>query len=333
MYGANLDSDRAVTDPSQWATQIRQNFFPLSLTPSPRMPFAAEAAMASYGRCRVAQIRTSAHTASVGSQTCKNLARRYVKIIWQLDGQARFEQGAHDAVIPAGYFMIYEASRPYRIQMDTESRFVAMLSEVADHDTLLGLSQRLGGQPMPTTGAAAVALVNLQMMVSEAGQMTPRSRFTILDTVTTLLGEHGECMREADRAVRWRNNDALLREAHHHIYLNIGDSDLSPDRIAKALNVCRRTLYHAFASVGESPQAMIQRVRLERCRELLSQKESEDISITRLALQFGFSDPAYFTRLFRQKFGEPPSQYRAMVMREATSRSQRQVESNLVVDL
>lgn len=53
----------------------------------------------------------------------------------------------------------------------------------------------------------------------------------------------------------------------------------------------------------------MQRLRLERCRELLGRTPA--LSITEIALDHGFSDPAYFARLFRRRFGITPSQCRA----------------------
>ena len=316
MYNPDSNPGTDVQDAFQLTAQIRQHFFPLNLMPDGTTPFVAKVAIAGHSRCRVARVQVSAHTVSIGRQICDSLTHRYVKVIWQLDGFARFEQGPHDAVIAPGHFLLYEASRPYLIQADAQSTFVTMLCEVAGHDNLLALAQRANAQSMPTEGGAAVALATVHAMLEEAGRTNPRSRFTALDTVTALLAEHVEFSDGTAQAARWRVNEKLLRDAQRHIHRHMGDSALSPDHIASVLNVCRRTLFRAFETIGESPQAMIQRLRLERCREFLSQRGAEHVSITQLALQFGFSDPAYFTRLFRQKFGMPPSQYRAMALSE-----------------
>ncbi|CAB3750784.1 hypothetical protein B7G54_05780 [Burkholderia puraquae] len=94
------------------------------------------------------------------------------------------------------------------------------------------------------------------------------------------------------------------------------DRELSPDCIAAAMKVCGRTLYQAFESIGERPQAMIRRLLLEKCHEVLSQAGADGASITRLALQSGFSDPAHFARLFRRRFGVTPPQCRDAAMQD-----------------
>ena len=66
----------------------------------------------------------------------------------------------------------------------------------------------------------------------------------------------------------------------------------------------------AVTAWGETPHARVQRVRLERVRELLS---TTDDTITAIAEQCGFGNPFYLTRAFRQRYGEPPSSSRARV--------------------
>lgn len=65
-------------------------------------------------------------------------------------------------------------------------------------------------------------------------------------------------------------------------------------------------LYRALC--GESVAAMVLRLRLERAAGALVY--SKDRSITDLALTYGFSSGANFTKAFTKHFGCPPSAYR-----------------------
>ena len=137
---------------------------------------------------------------------------------------------------------------------------------MADHDALLALARQAIGRAMPTTGGAAVALASLQAMIAEGRRMNPRSRFGVLELVATLLAETIDFADGTAPASRRKIRETLLRDARQYIHRHLDDGELSPDRIAAALKVCRRTLYQAFESIGERPQAMIQRLRLEKCR-------------------------------------------------------------------
>ena len=56
-----------------------------------------------------------------------------------------------------------------------------------------------------------------------------------------------------------------------------------------------------------SPLEMHIRLRMQRASELL---ESTDHTVAEIGGALGYDDPLYFSRLFRQKIGQPPSHYR-----------------------
>ena len=53
--------------------------------------------------------------------------------------------------------------------------------------------------------------------------------------------------------------------------------------------------------------------RTEPCRLALADPKLADRSITEIALAFGFSNPAHFSRVFRSHSGVSPSAYRHAV--------------------
>jgi AraC-like DNA-binding protein len=167
---------------------------------------------------------------------------------------------------------------------------------------------------MRTEGGAAVALAALSAVRAEGDRLAPQSLGSMADFVASLLSQELQFSDGGNAASRRRVQGALLSEARQYVRQHLDRHDLSPDQIAAAIHVSRRTLYHAFELAGETPQAMVQRLRLERCRDVLSHAGGQGPSITQLALEFGFADPAYFTRVFRQRFGSTPSQYRAQAL-------------------
>ncbi len=59
---------------------------------------------------------------------------------------------------------------------------------------------------------------------------------------------------------------------------------------------------------GESPNRYINNQKLDFCaKELIL---NEKITIEEISLNYGFSDYRYFTRKFKERYGEPPRQYR-----------------------
>ncbi|MGE6340712.1 helix-turn-helix domain-containing protein, partial [Acidovorax sp. NPDC077664] len=84
-------------------------------------------------------------------------------------------------------------------------------------------------------------------------------------------------------------------------------------RLAKAacsLNCSKRHLYNAVADDEETLAAMIQRRRLEACLRDLRSSAQAQRSVTDIALSWGFSNSAHFSRVFRTHVGCSPSEYR-----------------------
>ncbi len=93
------------------------------------------------------------------------------------------------------------------------------------------------------------------------------------------------------------------------IEARLADPDLKTGAIAAELGISLRTVQNIFAAMGTTPSAHIQDRRLQRAADLLA--GSRPMSITEVAFAAGFNDSAYFTRCFRQRFGETPSHWRA----------------------
>ena len=101
-----------------------------------------------------------------------------------------------------------------------------------------------------------------------------------------------------------------LPDAQRYVLDHIGDASLTPERLASALNVSRRTLYAGFHTHGLTPASFILETRLERCRTTLADPAHHNHTITQIALDHGFCDGAHFSRLFKARYGMTPRQWR-----------------------
>ncbi|WP_371320965.1 helix-turn-helix domain-containing protein [Metapseudomonas otitidis] len=86
--------------------------------------------------------------------------------------------------------------------------------------------------------------------------------------------------------------------------------ELCPAFIAQRLSVSQRSLYRAFEQGGSSLCKMIKATRIARSADDLANPRQAHQSITSISMRWGFSDAAYFCRVFKQHFGMSPSEYR-----------------------
>jgi AraC-like DNA-binding protein len=61
------------------------------------------------------------------------------------------------------------------------------------------------------------------------------------------------------------------------------------------------------ALTGRSVAIHIRGIRLQKSRELL---QNSEFTISEVAYDCGFTDPAYFSRTFSKEFGRAPSSFR-----------------------
>lgn len=99
-----------------------------------------------------------------------------------------------------------------------------------------------------------------------------------------------------------------LGEAKALIERRLGDPDLDPRAIARALGVSVRTLHAWFHVDGRSVSRWVLHRRLARARDDL--RNDRVCSITQIAFRWGFNDAAYFSRAFRRVYGVSPSAWR-----------------------
>lgn len=85
---------------------------------------------------------------------------------------------------------------------------------------------------------------------------------------------------------------------------NLGDSEFNVERIGDEIGLSRVQLYRKVkALTGHSPVEMLRKARLMRARHLLRTTEK---SVSEVAYSVGFSTPSYFSKCYKDEFGENP---------------------------
>lgn len=88
---------------------------------------------------------------------------------------------------------------------------------------------------------------------------------------------------------------------------NYADEDLSVPNFSEALGYSKSRLYRSLKSLtGKSPNRFLREYRLRKALEMLRRKDN---SISEVAYETGFNNPAYFSKCFSETFGILPSKY------------------------
>jgi AraC-like DNA-binding protein len=134
----------------------------------------------------------------------------------------------------------------------------------------------------------------------------PRLGKVVLDLLSLAASRALDREPQVDLAGR---RTALSLAARREIETSLGSPKLSVAALCRRLDVSRSTLHRLFEADG-GVQAYIRERRLEAARFLLDDGRNAE-PIYAIAERLGFSDAAHLSRLFRQRYGLPPSEYRS----------------------
>ncbi|QZE14579.1 response regulator [Halosquirtibacter laminarini] len=99
----------------------------------------------------------------------------------------------------------------------------------------------------------------------------------------------------------------FVKQAEQMILENIMEEDFSVEKLGRELAYSRMQLYRKMKSItGLSPNEFIRNYRLKQAAANLQKGEQ---SITEVLYQVGFSNKSYFTKCFKEFYGETPKEY------------------------
>ena len=152
------------------------------------------------------------------------------------------------------------------------------------------------------------------------GRFLTKTFFALFEQLPSLQKDEGRAMAEgfcgllnglltprSSSEVDSRRLRAERRvEMHSYIDRHLGDMDLGVEHLVGVFGASRASIYRDFAEAGGVARFITNR-RLDRIfHQLLSASPARGL-VQEVARRWGFDDTGHFSRLFRQRFGTPPS--------------------------
>lgn len=138
------------------------------------------------------------------------------------------------------------------------------------------------------------------------------------DYITSLLAQsdtlsEGLRLRAQEHLLDLITDGAPLASMHNQvpcvrtfIRTHLADPKISPAMAAETMGVSVRTIHIWMARTGTSFADYVREQRLERCLEDLLSAQTRALTITEIALRWGFTSSSTFSRQFHERFGMPP---------------------------
>ncbi len=102
-------------------------------------------------------------------------------------------------------------------------------------------------------------------------------------------------------------DDAFLKRATSLILDHLDEAEFGNEELAQKMNMSESSLNRKMKALTDKTLSLfIRSVRLQQGKILL---QTTDKNISEIAYAVGFTDPAYFSRIFSQEFGAAPSKF------------------------
>ena len=103
-------------------------------------------------------------------------------------------------------------------------------------------------------------------------------------------------------------DDVFIQRIMTFIEDNIENTELTIDEIAMHIGFSRSAFFKKLKSLtGLAPVEFLKEVRIQRAAQLI---ETGEYNFSEITYMVGISDPRYFSRCFKQKFGMSPREYK-----------------------
>ncbi len=300
----------SLLDFSQFRTAVNDSFVPLQVTSDHPDPFAGRIRHAERDGVHLSLVEATAHQVERTPALIAAQQRHCVKVGMQLNGRGILVQDGRETLLEPGSLSIYDTSRPYSLAFDGPFRNVVVMIPADRIELPLDAVSHLTAAPLHRAGGAASLVTGfLHSLAADPGTITgPVGSRIARSTVELIVALLSQELAHAPAAADPRRQ--LFEEVLLYIEEHLRESDLDPAHIAAAHFISPRLLHALFQENGRTVSTWVRRRRLEQCRVRLADPALAHRSVMSIATDWGFTDPAHFSRVYRAEFGCSPSSTR-----------------------
>jgi len=228
-----------------------------------------------------------------------------------LSGRVSIQQADSNYVLEPGHLALMSGGLPYTIKYEVPSR--RLIVRIPDHvfrERLLSCNQNVVIGSLPNEGLGRIVNELLKSVAFEAQTLSITEQYTLTQSLLELTGALTRSSIKSHKLKPASKQSALLNRIYAYLEENFMDSDLTPEKVAKANRISTRYLHSLFSQSGTTLLKWVWERRLRAARNDLLDPSQVQSRISEIAFRRGFSDSAHFSRSFRNRFGISPTELR-----------------------
>lgn len=227
-------------------------------------------------------------------------------------------QAGREAELAGGDLTVIATADTYQYQQSTPNSLITLRVDGAMMRERIPMIDDLVAQPCDGRAPLVRVFVDFaHSLIRQRDELDPESAGAmaphLLDLLALALTAPVDARKSNESSVRL----AHLRRIMRAIENRLDDEALGPGTLAAELGLSERYIQKMFAERGETLSGVIRARRIATAQRRLLDPTRRGLSIASIAFSVGFSDPAHFSRAFRNVTGLSPSEYRSDRQMEA----------------
>jgi AraC-like DNA-binding protein len=263
-----------------------------------------------------AEIASCTQRLSHGAAEVRRSPSEEVFVNLQLAGTCRGEQDGRQCVVRPGEFALFDTTHPYTLEFEESGagRPWHVLSFRIPRDRVIELipaNTRFTARTIAdASGPGAVAANMMKTLWATSPDLGPSTRTTLDNACTQVIADALSTFAPSAPLDRAGADDALRVTARRFIVEHLSGGTIPAEAAARHIGVSVRRLHQLFAAEGTTFGSVVRETRLREVARSLT-NEADTRPLADIAAAWGFYDGPHLSRLFRERFGCTPSEYRA----------------------
>lgn len=221
-----------------------------------------------------------------------------------------FSQNGRSLSCPPGHFIVQQGDAPYQFGYKSLNNMWVFKVPGESMKTHVRRAERYSQHCLSAQKGIGRAFVEFLMICSQrVKECNVESQNLLFEQALSMLSL---VLKQDDRVLL--SDQSNLKTAHlarieRYVSANLGDPELTPEKIANFCDISLRYLHKLFSGSGYTVSEWVRVQRLEAAHREL-EYIPDGINIGEVAYRWGFSDHSQFSRVFRQQFGYSAREFR-----------------------
>jgi AraC family transcriptional activator of tynA and feaB len=263
----------------------------------------AKAIAYSSTRLRLVHLRSSTFTMSLMSGQPAPTCKKQFIVTFQAQGTSIVRQDGREAKAVPGSLFVVDAARPFEVRASVGSLQTVCIPADVLREAFPGVDGCTAVALPTRNGAGRIARVVFEELFDPPSEADEEELSRIASTIPNMLSVAFRPLLKGRLSSR---DDQYRERIKEFVRRNLRDPRLNSSFIAKGVGVSLRRLHELFASEPDTLMRWTRAERLKRISAELADPALAERPIANIAYDWGFRQPAHFSRSFRIEYGVSP---------------------------